>query len=371
MHRPTILQIIPRLDTGGAELSAIEINEAVVRGGGRSIVATEGGRMAGRITADGGELLQMSAGTKNPVRMMANSGNLARVIWREKVDLIHARSRAPAWSAQIAARRCRIPFVTTYHGAYSEKGPIKRLYNSVMARSTLVIANSEYTSRLIQSRYQTSPAKIRVVHRGVDETAFDPALVDPQRVAALSTRFGLTGAETVIVQAARLTSWKGQSVLIDAMSKLDTAGKLGTAVAVIAGDAQGRESYAASLRAQIEHHRLGEKVRLVGHVDDIPALLVLAGIAVVASTEPEAFGRSVAEAGSMGCPVIATDLGAPPEIVLSMATAGPARATGWLVEPGSADGLAEALYAALTMPEADRQAMGARARAGTCSTSSR
>ena len=363
MHRPTILQIIPRLDTGGAELSAIEINEAVVRGGGRSIVASEGGRMADRITSDGGELLLMAAGSKNPLRMASNAGRLAFVIANEKVDLIHARSRAPAWSALAAARRCRIPFVTTYHGAYSEKGSLKRLYNSVMARSDVIIANSDYTSQLIQSRYGTSPAKIRVVHRGVDEAAFDPAKVAPERVTALRERFGLLPGEAVIVQAARLTSWKGQGVLIEAVAKLAASGKLGSAVAVVAGDAQGRDAYEAGLRAQIARHGLAGKVRLVGHVDDIPALLMLSDVAVVASIEPEAFGRSVAEAGALGCPVIATDLGAPPEIVLPMVKDGPAKATGWLVMPGSADALAEALSAALSMQADDRRAMGARARA--------
>jgi glycosyltransferase involved in cell wall biosynthesis len=362
VHRPTILQIIPRLDTGGAELSAIEITDAIVRGGGRAIVATEGGRMADRVTAAGGELLIMAAGTKNPFRMLANVRALCAVIGSQSVDLIHARSRAPAWSALAAARRTRIPFVTTYHGAYGENGSLKRLYNSVMARADVIIANSNYTSRLIQSRYGTVPTRIRVIHRGVDEAAFDPAQVSPARLDALRQRFGVGAGQRIILQAARLTSWKGQGVLIDAAARLRETGRLGDAVVILAGDAQGREAYATELAAQIKARGLEGAVRLVGHVDDIPAALCLAHVAVIASTEPEAFGRSVTEAGAMGCPAIATDLGAPPETLLAPPLTPAERATGWLVAPGDAAALAEAVAQALAMAPADRLAMGRRAR---------
>ena len=152
---PTILQIIPRLDTGGAELSTIEITDAIVRGGGRALVATEGGRLASRITENGGEIVPFPAGTKNPIRILANARALERLIRMRGIDLVHARSRAPAWSALIAARRAGIPFITTYHGAYAEKGRLKRLYNSVMARAGVVIANSHYTAGLIRERYGT------------------------------------------------------------------------------------------------------------------------------------------------------------------------------------------------------------------------
>lgn len=362
-HRPTILQIIPRLDTGGAELSAIEITDAIVRGGGRAIVATEGGRMADRITAAGGELLIMAAGTKNPARMATNVRRLRLAVRTEAVDLIHARSRAPAWSALAAARLEGKPFVTTYHGAYAEKGPFKRLYNSVMARSDIVIANSHYTSRLIQSRYGTPVGKIRVIHRGVDEAQFEPAKVTPERMDAMRQRVGAGNGEKIILQAARLTGWKGQGVLIDAAGLLVKDGRLGSAMVILAGDAQGRDDYATGLRSKISALGLDGKVRLVGHVDDIPALLSIAHVAVVASTEPEAFGRSVTEAGAMGCPAIATDIGAPPETVLAGPRAHPDRRTGWLVAPSDAAALADCLHEALCLPAAQRTLMGASARA--------
>ena len=175
--RPTILQIIPQLDAGGAELSVVEIAGAIARAGGRALVLAEPGRLAASITAAGGEVMPFPAATKNPLRIWANAGRIAEIARREGVDLIHARSRAPAWSALIAARRLGVPFVTTYHGAYNETNAVKRLYNSVMARGDVTIANSHYTSRLIADRHNTPPERLVVIHRGVDTGRFDPAQI--------------------------------------------------------------------------------------------------------------------------------------------------------------------------------------------------
>jgi hypothetical protein len=180
---PTILQIIPQLDAGGAELSAVEIADAVVRAGGRAIVLAEPGRLAADITQVGGEVMPFPAATKNPLRMWANAGAIARIVGREHVDLVHARSRAPAWSAMRAARRTGVRFVTTYHGAYGEKNALKRIYNSVMARGDVVIANSRYTARLIAERYATPGAP----HRG------DPARRRCRQVRSGQDRRGAGG----------------------------------------------------------------------------------------------------------------------------------------------------------------------------------
>jgi glycosyltransferase involved in cell wall biosynthesis len=362
LHRPTILQIIPELDTGGAELSAIEITEAIVRGGGRAIVLAEGGRLAPRITALGGELVPFPAKTKNPLRMLWNARAIAALVRRESVDLVHARSRAPAWSSLRAARSTGRPFVTTYHGAYGEAGRAKSLYNSVMARGDVVIANSLFTSRLIQGRYGTPEKRIRIIHRGVDGAAFDPAAIAPVRIDKLRRSWGLAPDARVVLQAARLTGWKGQRVLIDAARLVRDQGRLGNAVIVMAGDAQGRDGYKAELESRIAAAGLEGRVRLVGHVDDMPAAFALAHVTVIASTEPEAFGRTSAEAQAMGCPVIATDLGAPPETVL-WDPSEPKGTTGWLVPPGDAPALAAALAAALDLALERRSAMGTRARA--------
>lgn len=359
---PTILQIIPRLDTGGAELATIEITDAIVRAGGRALVVTAGGRMADRVTSAGGEIITLDAGTKNPARIWTNAARLADIARREHVDLIHARSRAPAWSALIAARRIEKPFVTTYHGAYAENDPFKRLYNSVMARGDVTIANSQYTADLIRARYRTPPERIAVIPRGVDIARFDQRVISAERKAKLAAAWGIEADSPVVLHAARLTGWKGQTILIDAMARLSASGRAGTAVVVLAGDAQGRETYVRDLHARAAAAGIADRIKLVGHVDDIAAAYALAYVTVVASIEPEAFGRAAAEALAVGCPVITTNLGAPPEIVLAEPAASRNAITGW-VTPVSAAGLVSALEAALTMPDAQRAAMGDRASA--------
>jgi glycosyltransferase involved in cell wall biosynthesis len=361
--RPTILQIVPELDTGGAELSAIEIAGAIVRAGGRALVLSEGGRLAARVASAGGEFIPFAAATKNPLHILWNAHLIARMIADEGIDLLHARSRAPAWSTLIAAHHMGKPFVTTYHGAYSEKNRLKKAYNAVMAKGDVVIANSEYTKRLIVERYGTSADRIRVVYRGVDGASFDPATVLEERKAALRKRWNIAPGTPVILQPARLTPWKGQSTVIEAARRLDADGRLGGAVVVLAGDEQGRTSYRERLESELEAAGLDGKVILPGHVDDIPAALALSCLAVVASIEPEAFGRVATEAQVMGCPVVATDIGAPPETVLAPPHVPPEETTGWLVPPGDAERLADAMAEALALTPEARAAMGARARA--------
>lgn len=359
-NRPTILQIIPRLDTGGAELATIEISDAIVRAGGRALVVTEGGRMADRVTAVGGEIVERDVGTKNPFRIWANARWLGSLIEREDVDLLHARSRAPAWSALMAARRAQKPFVTTYHGAYGEKDPFKRLYNSVMARGDVTIANSEYTAGLIRSRYGTPRERISVIPRGVDIERFDRSRVSAERKKQLVERWNVAPDARVVLHAARLTGWKGQTILIDALAALAGEATARDAVVVMAGDAQGRDSYMRELQARAEAAGLAGRVKLVGHVDDIAAAYSLAWVTVVASIEPEAFGRAAAEALALGCPVITTNLGAPPEIVLAAPAVTAAETTGWVV-PVDAAGLATGLRAALALSPDQRSKMGERA----------
>jgi len=360
--RPTILQIIPELDTGGAELSTVEIAEAVVRAGGRAIVLSQGGRMEDDLAAAGGELIRFPAGSKNPLTILSNARRIAAICEQYGVRLVHARSRAPAWSAKLAAKRAGVAFVTTYHGAYSEKGPIKRWYNAVMAAGEVVIANSCYTRDLILERYGTDPDKLRVIYRGLDEARFDPAAVGEGRVEALKEIWGIGDEQRVILNAARLTNWKGQRVLIAACERLARRGELGDACVVLAGDDQGRSEYRKGLEAQIEAAGLSDRVRLVGHVSDIPAALKLAHLAVVASIEPEAFGRAAAEAQAMMCPVVATDIGAPPETVLAPPRVAPDERTGWLVPPSDPGAMAEAMSEALALSPEAREATGRRAR---------
>lgn len=362
MRAATILQIIPRLDTGGAELATLEIAQALSMAGARALVFSEGGRLAPEIAQAGGEVVAFPAGTKNPLRMVANGLRMARFIRERGVDLVHARSRAPAWSALLAARRTGVPLVTTYHGIYASRGPLKTLYNSVMARGDRVIANSRYTGDLIRKRHGAPSERLRVIYRGADLAKFDPASVSADRVHALRRAWGVAQDDRIILQAARLTDWKGQRFVIEAAARLASSGRLDDVTFIFAGDAQGRGGYAASLESLVRSHGLQDRVRLVGHCDDIPAAFLAAHLAVVASTQPEAFGRAAVEAQAMGCPVVAAELGAVPETVRTASDAPGEGPTGWRVPPADAAALADAVGEGLALSSDARRAMGEAAR---------
>ncbi len=363
VRRPlTVLQVIPSLETGGAERAVIDIAAALARRGDRALVASDGGRLAAELAEAGGVLLPLPVGTKNPLRLLTVARRLARLIGSQKVDIVHARSRAPAWAALLACRQTGVPFVTTFHGIYAERNAAKRLYNSVMARGDVVIANSHYTARLIGERYGTPEARVVVIPRGIDVGRFDPASVATERREALRKAWGIEAGKKVVLNLARLTAWKGQAVLVEAAALPPLAGRHDIAI-VLAGDDQGRTEYRRELEQSIAAHDLREHVRIVGHCDDTPAALALADVAVIASTEPEAFGRTAIEAAAMGVPVVAAALGATVETVSAPPQIPAESSTGWLVPPNDAGALASALDAALALAPAERDALAARARA--------
>jgi glycosyltransferase involved in cell wall biosynthesis len=364
VRRPTILQILPHLEAGGAERTAVDVAAALVAAGYRAVVASEGGRLVGELLAAGGEHRPFPAATKNPAKMAVNVGRLARLVRATGADLVHARSRAPAWVALLAARRTGVPFVTTYHGAYNEASSLKNLYNSVMARGDAVIANSAWTARLVAERHPFAAGRIVTIPRGSDLAAYAPEAVPPARIEALAAAWGLSAedrARPIVLQLARLTGWKGQTVLVEAMARLAAAGS--PAIAVLAGDPQGRTDYVARLKAQIAAAGLAGRIRLAGHVVDVPAALGLADVVAVPSTEPEAFGRSAVEAQAAGVPVVASDLGAVAETVLAPPDVPEAGRTGWRVPAGDAAALAAALADALALDGPGRAALAGRARA--------
>jgi len=358
----TILQIIPELEAGGAERTTVDVAEGLAHAGARALVATEGGRLVGELQTKGGIWIPFPAATKNPFSMLLNVRRLARICHQERVALVHARSRAPAWVALGAARSLDLPFVTTYHGSYAGRSSVKVLYNSVMARGDAVIANSHYTGDLIRSLYPQAGDRIRVIHRGTDFAAFSPSAVSPERVENLRRAWKVSPHERMVLLAARLTGWKGQKVLIDAAARMRSAGVMDVTY-ILAGDPQGRDSYVKELDALIESRGLTGIVRRVGHCTDMPAAFLAASVVTVPSTEPEAFGRSAVEAQAMGTPVVVSDLGAVPETVLSPPTVLPQERTGWRIPPGDADALAEAIGQALSLGASARIALGNRARA--------
>lgn len=363
IHSATVLQIIPRLDTGGAELATAEITEAVIRAGGRAFVFSEGGRLAGEIENAGGKLIEFPAATKNPIRIILNAFKIARFIRETGVDVVHARSRAPAWSAFMAAKATGTCFVTTYHGAYGNGGPFKPLYNSVMARGDFVIANSKFTGALVNERHATPLERIRVIQRGVDFEKLDPAAVSGEQVKALRKKWGVGDQELIVLHPARLTGWKGQHDVIEAASKLFKSDDQKKAVFILAGDPQGRDDYVAGLERQIADCDLEGKVKLVGHCDDMATAYMAAHVTLIASTEPEAFGRTSAEAQAMGCPVIVTRQGASPETLLTARRDGVDAATGWIVPVNAPSALANAIAEVLSLSARERGVMATRARA--------
>jgi glycosyltransferase involved in cell wall biosynthesis len=348
----TILQVVPELATGGAERTTIEVAQAIVRNGGRALVWSAGGRLLAELEAVGGEFIVGKAASKNPFEVfVSNPRHLAQIIAREKVDLVHARSRAPAWSAMIAARRAKVALVTTYHGIYNTKSALKRWYNSIMVRADAVIANSNYTKAHLVAEHGTDPDRVTVIYRGVDVERFDPGAVSQARRDVLAAKWGLTASRTRlrIILPARLTQWKGQGILIGAMGLLARSGI--DCEAILVGDSQGRDAYVGDLRAQIEREGLLGSVFLVGHCDDMPAAFSLCDVAVTPSIEAEAFGRTAAEAQSMGLPIIASDLGGAQETVDH-------GVSGFLVPPGDVAALAQHLEMLLTLSPARRAAMG-------------
>ncbi len=358
----TILQIIPRLDAGGAERTTVDIAEALAAVGARALVATEGGRLASELQAKGGVIIPFPAGTKNPLTMIKNIGRLRMLCAQEKVDLIHARSRAPAWSALFTARQIGIPFVTTYHGSYSGSSFLKVFYNSVMARGDIVIANSHYTASLIERLHPFAGNKVYVIHRGTDLIRFSQEAISSERRTALRQAWRVEPGRPIILLAARLTGWKGQRVLIRAARRLIDLGVKDFTV-VLAGDAQGRDAYVDELQELIRRLDLQDHIRLVGHCADMPAAFSLADVVAVPSTEPEAFGRSAVEAQALGTPVIVSDLGAVPETVLAPPDCEDIARTGWRVPPGDDKALAHALADVFSLTTDAKAALGSRAGA--------
>ena len=348
----TILQVIPDLSAGGAERTTIEMAEAITQAGGRALVASEGGRLEPNLTAGGGELIRFSAASKNPITLRNNAKLLEALIAEERIDLIHARSRAPGWSAYEAALRGDIPFVTTYHGAYSGETGLKKRYNSVMAKGALVIANSEWTASHVMAVHETPAEKIVTIPRGVDFETFTPEHVTPEQIQAVRSAWQIAPNDDRLrlVLPGRLTSWKGQALAIDALGALDTSERARLHL-ILAGDAQGRDRYVRELEDKIIAHQLGGTVSIVGHTSDMAAAYLLADIVLAPSTRPEAFGRVAAEASAMAKPVIVADHGGQRETVIE-------GETGTRAEPGSVTALTACIRTLVSLRPEARAFMG-------------
>jgi glycosyltransferase involved in cell wall biosynthesis len=358
------MQIIPDLQSGGAERSAVDVAQALAQAGARCVVASRGGRMVSELQSKGGVWLPFPAATKNPFAMALNSVRLAHVLRDEDVDIVHARSRAPAWVAYYAARQVGARFITTYHSAYSGTSPIKLRYNAIMAAGDIVIANSQFTAQRIARLHPQAVGRIAVVPRGVDLRQFSPRAVDPQRVERLRADWGVEPHQRVVLLPARLTARKGHFVLIEAAKRLVAQGLCDVRF-IFVGDARS-DAFMHSIDREIDKAGLCGLVRASGFCSDMPAAYLAAAVAVAPATEPEAFGRVAMEAQAIGAPVIVSDIGAAAEVVLAPPQVRAHQATGWRVPPGDAEALAGAVIEALTLTASAREALITRARNFVC-----
>lgn len=358
LRNACVLQVIPALDAGGAERTTVEIARGVVDAGGQAIVASNGGRLEADLAEVGVRHVRLPVHSKNPFDLAMNVRRIANLIESEDADIVHARSRAPAWSALAAARRTRAAFVTTHHGAYKSDNALKRLYNSGIARGDAVIANSRFTADQIRRSYPQAADRVAVIPRGADLGRFNPSALDPARRRSVADRWGLSGMDRpfVLLQPTRLTPWKGQKVAIDALARARAAAPeiANNFVLILAGDAQGRDDYVEELQLAIRDASLDDCVNIVGHIDDMPAAFMAADLVLAPSTGVEAFGRIAAEAGAMGRIVIASDCGGLRETIEH-------QRTGFLVPPGDASALCEAMLATARLTSQSREGMEAAA----------
>jgi len=342
-----VLQVLPELNMGGVERATLDMAAALHQVSSVTYVASQGGHLVPELEACGGTHWQLPLASKNPFQMVRNAHSLGALIRTHAIQVIHARSRAPAWSALWAARWTGIPLVTTYHGAYAASNPAKAFYNSVMARGDRVIAISEFIARHIQTHHPSAFLRVRLIREGIDVDGFDPRHVSQEETLTLRNAWDIPANATLFLMPGRITRLKGQALFIDAIRRLNAPHIVG----VILGQDHGASPYAAEVHRQAE----GLPIRFIPHTSDPKAAYAAADFIVCPSLAREAFGRVTAEAGAMERITIATSHGATPELCHP-------GETGFLVPPGNPSALTDAMARVLKMPPEARLAMGKAAR---------
>lgn len=354
---PAVLQIIPSLEIGGAERACIDVAAACKKAGIRPLVASSGGAMLRELTEVGAEHLLLPVHSKNPFTLLANVARLSALIQQENIVLLHARSRAPAWSALLAARRCGIPFITTFHAAYKFKTGLKKKYNSVMARGDRVIAISHFIYRHIKENYGVGEDRLRLIERGIDFAAFRPDRVSESAIKARRAEWlgqSMAPDQKCLLLPGRISRIKGQDLAIEALSHLNDP----TLHLILMGSEQGRDAFRRELEELAESRKVQAQVHFVTPQsgDALTTAYAAADLVLSPSRVAEGFGRVPVEAQAMEKPIIAAALGATDETVID-------GKTGWLLPPGEAKSLARAIHAAVSLSPEERHAMGQRGSA--------
>ena len=353
-----VLQVIPKLGYGGAETGCYDIAHYLPENECGSYIATSGGELLKFIDKKKVKIIKLPVHSKNPLIIFINFLALIGVILINNISIVHARSRAPAWSCLLAAKVTGRKFVTTFHGTYNFNSKIKRFYNSVMVRSDLIIAGSNFIFSHIKenyTKYFDAKKKLLVIFRGINVDYFDPTTKLESDEKKLLKEWQIEKDKKIILLPGRLTGWKGQEVFIEAVNLVNTELGYEAFYAVILGSEQGRELYKKKLIRLTEQHRLINQVKFIDHCKDMALAYKVSDIVVSASIEPEAFGRVAVEAQSMERPIIASNIGGSNETVVD-------EKTGFLFDSNNAKSLSKKILKVLSMDEASLQSIGKEGR---------
>ena len=350
--KPVVLQVLPELETGGVELGTVEIASELTKHGIKNFVASKGGRMEHELQKLGVPHFTLNLKSKNPFTILKNAKKLEAYIKENDINIVHARSRAPAWSAYLAAKRAGVHYMATFHGTYG-LGPwgIKKIYNKVMVMGERVIVISNHIKNHVLKNYKVDESKLRLVFRCVNLERFSPEAVTQERMIQKVKEYNIPDDKPVLFLGGRITKWKGQHLLIEALSKM----KNQDYYCIIAGDEQGREEYFKGLMALAKKLNLGNKVGIYGKVLDMPAAMMVSDVVLSTAIEPEAFGRIAIEGQAMGKIVVASNIGGSLDSVID-------GVTGKLYQYDSPQALADALDWALSLSMSEKKKISAAAQ---------
>jgi glycosyltransferase involved in cell wall biosynthesis len=353
-----VLQVIPKLGYGGAETGCYDIAHYLPENGCKSFIVTSGGDLTKFINKEKVKLIKLPVHSKNPLLILLNTLALIFIIIFNNITIVHARSRAPAWSCLFATKITRRKFVTTFHGTYNFNNKLKRFYNSVMVKSNLIIAGSNFIFSHIKNNYSDYldiKNKLLVIFRGINVDYFDHTTKTEIEEKKLLKNWGIEENKKIILLPGRLTSWKGQELFLEAINMVNIQLGYEAFYAVILGSDQGRDLYKKKLIRLSEQYRMTKQVKFIDHCKDMALAYKVCDIVVSSSIEPEAFGRVAVEAQSMQKVIIASDIGGSNETVIN-------EKTGYLFESGNAKSLSDKILKVLNLDETTINTIGIEGR---------
>ena len=353
-----VLQVIPKLGYGGAETGCYDIAHYLAEKECRSFIATSSGELLKFVKKEKVKIIRLPVHSKNPILIIFNAIILSLFIIFFKINIVHARSRAPAWSCYLACFLTRRVFVTTFHGTYNFKSKFKKFYNSIMLRAKLTIAGSNFIFTHINENYKeylSNEKKLRVIFRGINLDYYNQKNISILKQEKLKKEWGLTSSKLTILMPGRLTYWKGQEKFIESLNILIEDYNFTNFQAIMLGSEQGRTVYKKKLINLVERYSLNQKVKFINHCKEMPLAYSLADIVVSASVEPEAFGRVAIEAQSMGKPIVASNIGGSKETILN-------KKSGFLYKFDDPRELAKSLNTVIQLTQEELKSMGNEGR---------